>query len=102
MQSSSQPSSTTAATAATPNPAPTVAPYHPERVLDKVSEKLKLCNDAALARALKIAAPLLDQIRQRQMPLRASILLRINEVSGLSMGELRSLMGDRRSKFRMV
>lgn len=82
--------------------APAVAPYHPERVLDKVSEKLKLCNDAALARALQIAAPLLDQIRHGQTPLRASILLRINEVSGLSMGELRALMGDRRSKFRMV
>lgn len=82
--------------------APTSVPYHPERVLDKVSETLKLCNDAALAKALKIAAPLLEQIRQRQTPLRASILLRINEVSGLPMGELRALMGDRRSKFRMV
>lgn len=99
MQPSFQP---TSATAATKNQAPTDTPYHPERVLDQVSEKLGLSNDVALARALKIAAPLLDRIRHGQTPLRASILLRINEVSGLSMAELRSLMGDRRSKFRMV
>jgi plasmid maintenance system antidote protein VapI len=96
MQPSFQPTPTTN------NQAPTDTPYHPERVLDQVSEELGVSDDIALAKALKIAAPLLDRIRHGQTPLRASILLRINEVSGMSMGELRSLMGDRRSKFRMV
>jgi hypothetical protein len=76
--------------------------YSPGKLLDKVSEQLRVSNDAALSRVLKIAAPVIRQIRHGHMPVRAFFLLRLNEVSGLSIGELCSLLGDRRRKFRMA
>ena len=76
-------------------------PYDPNRLLDNLLERLQLKNDAALARSLDVAPPLISKIRHRRLPVGASLLIRMNEVSGLSIQELRRIMGDRRTKVRI-
>jgi hypothetical protein len=75
--------------------------YDPNNLLDALIEKLNLKNDAALSRALEVAPPVISKIRHRRLPVGASLLIRMHEVSDLSIKELRNLMGDRRDKFRI-
>lgn len=75
--------------------------YDPNRLLDALIEKLHLKNDAALSRALEVAPPVISKIRHRRLPVGASLLIRMHEVTHLSIRELRELMGDRRAKFRI-
>jgi len=75
--------------------------YNPNHLLDVLLENLRLKNDAALSRALEVAPPVLSKIRHHRLPVGASILIRMHEVSGLSIRDLRFLMGDRREKYRM-
>jgi hypothetical protein len=75
--------------------------YDPNNLLETLIEKLNLKNDAALSRALEVAPPLISKIRHRRLPVGASLLIRMHEVSQLSIKDLRLLMGDRRTKFRI-
>lgn len=75
--------------------------YDPNRLLDSLIDRLKLKNDAALSRALEVAPPVISKIRHRRLPVGASLLIRMHEVSDLSIRELRELMGDRRTKYRL-
>lgn len=82
-------------------PAPNPLGYDPNRLLDELIKQLNLKNDAALARALEVAPPIISKIRHRTMPVGASILIRMTEISGLDIMQLRVIMGDRRGKFRI-
>lgn len=75
--------------------------YNPNRLLDTLIENLRLKNDAALSRALEVAPPVISKIRHHRLPVGASLLIRMHEVSDLSIRDLRYLMGDRRTKFRI-
>jgi hypothetical protein len=75
--------------------------YDPNHLLDSLLERMKLKNDAALSRALEVAPPVISKIRHRRLPVGASLLIRMHEVSDLSIRELRDLMGDRRTKQRV-
>src|SRR5438270_11816083 len=75
--------------------------YDPDRLLNTLIEKMRLKNDAALSRALEVAPPVISKIRHRRLPVGASLLIRMHEVCGLSIGDLRELLGDRRGKFRI-
>ncbi|MNK05210.1 hypothetical protein D3C87_230860 [compost metagenome] len=75
--------------------------YDPNHLLDSLIERLHLKNDAALSRALEVAPPVISKIRHRRLPVGASLLIRMHEVSDLSIRDLRILMGDRRDKFRI-
>lgn len=75
--------------------------YDPNNLLESLIERLNLKNDAALSRALEVAPPLISKIRHRRLPVGASLLIRMHEVSDLSIKDLRALMGDRRNKFRI-
>lgn len=75
--------------------------YNPDRLLDTLMDHLRLKNDAALSRALEVAPPVISKIRHRRLPVGASLLIRMHEVSGLSIKDLRYLMGDRRTKYRI-
>jgi hypothetical protein len=74
-------------------PVPETAIYNPDRLLDAIIAKLKLKNDAALSRALEVAPPVISKIRHRTLPIGATILLRMHEVSDFSIRELKALMG---------
>jgi hypothetical protein len=76
---------------------PDPAEYDPNQVLDAIMEKLQLKNDAALSRALEVAPPVISKIRHRTLPIGATILLRMHEVSDFSIRELRTLMTPRSS-----
>src|SRR6202162_681357 len=75
--------------------------YDPDRLLDALIEKLHLKNDAALSRALEVAPPVISKIRHRRLPVGASLLIRMHEVSDLSIRDLRILMGDCRENNRI-
>jgi plasmid maintenance system antidote protein VapI len=75
--------------------------YDPNRLLDTLLERMNLKNDAALSRALEVAPPVISKIRHRRLPVGASLLIRMHEVSEMSIRELRDLMGDRRTKYRL-
>jgi hypothetical protein len=75
--------------------------YEPNNLLDALKDILGLKNDAALSRTLEIAPPLISKIRHRRMPISAALLIRIHEVSDLSVSDLQGMMGDRRTKFRL-
>ncbi len=74
--------------------------YDPNALFDALIEKLKLKNDAALGRLLEVAPPVISKIRHRRLAVGASLLIRMHEVSELSIKDLRILMGDRRDHFR--
>ena len=75
--------------------------YDPSHLLDTLRERMQLKNDAALSRALEVAPPVISKIRHRALPVGASMLIRMHEVTELSIRELRDLMGDRRTKYRI-
>lgn len=75
--------------------------YDPNYLLDTLIQKLGIKNDAALSRALEVAPPVISKIRHNRLPVGASLLIRMHEVSEMSIRELRQLMGDRRAKFRI-
>lgn len=75
--------------------------YDPDNLLDTLIEQLHFKNDAALSRALEVAPPVISKIRHRRLPIGASLLIRMHEISNLSIKELRAFMGDRRAKFRI-
>jgi hypothetical protein len=66
--------------------------YNPNRVLDAIIAKLELKNDAALSRALEVAPPVISKIRHNTLPIGATILIRMHEISDYSIRELRELM----------
>ena len=68
--------------------------YNPNNLLDSLIARLSLKNDAALSRILEVAPPVISKIRHRRLPVGASLLIRMHEVSNLTIRELRDLMGD--------
>ena len=75
--------------------------YEPNRLLDALLQKMQLKNDAALSRMLEVAPPVISKIRHHRLPVSASLLIRMHEATGLTVGDLRFLMGDRRMKYRI-
>ena len=76
--------------------------YTPENLLSYLLEQLNLHSDVALSRALHISHQLIVQIRAHQLPVAGALLMRMQEVSQLTITELRQLMGDRRRTCRMA
>ena len=75
--------------------------YDPNNLLTGMIKKLNLKNDAALSRTLEVAPPVISKIRHGKLPVGASLLIRMHEISQISIRELRQMMGDRRQKYRV-
>lgn len=75
--------------------------YDPNRLLDELRQILGSVNDAALGRELDLPKPLISKVRHRKTPVKAALLIHIHEACGLSITDLRFLLGDRRKKFRV-
>lgn len=69
--------------------------YRPEVLLDNLLAHLDLRNDAELSRKLVVGPSVISKVRNRRAPLSSELLLRMHEISELSVKELRVLMGDR-------
>ena len=70
----------------------------PAFLLDTLRYRLRLRSDAALAEALGAPPQLMSKIRNGHALVSARILVRMHEASGLSICELRGLMGDNRKR----
>ena len=75
--------------------------YDPGRLLAYLKQLLDLKTDIALSKALRISHQLLGAIREKKLAIAGAVLMRMQEVSKLSIAELRQLMGDRRRTCRM-
>jgi hypothetical protein len=78
------------------------AHYDPNQLLDALIAHLNLKNDAALSNVLHVARPILASIRQRSLGISAWLLLRMSEISNLSIADLRRMMGDQRTRMRVA
>lgn len=76
--------------------------YNPNRLLDALLEHLKLENDNALSKKLKVARHVISDIRSSNLHIGASMIMWMHEATGISINELRGLLGDRRTKFRVA
>ena len=70
----------------------------PAFLLDTLRYRMRLRSDAALAEALGAPTQLMSKIRNGHALVSARILIRMHEVSGLNICELRGLMGDNRKR----
>lgn len=75
--------------------------YDPNNLIDTVINKLELKNDEGIARLLKVATPIIAHVRNRRLPVGGYMLIRLGEVTGMSVPDLKALMGDRRRRCRM-
>lgn len=66
--------------------------YNPNALVDGLIKTLALKNDAALARALQVRAPIISKVRHHKAPVTAALLLRMHEVSQLPVATLRKMM----------
>ena len=66
--------------------------YNPNRVLDAIMEKLQIKTDVELSRALEVAPPVISKIRHNTLPIGATILIRMHEISEFSIRELQAMM----------
>ena len=71
----------------------------PRDLLDALIKHFDIKNDAALARVLELSPPMISKLRSRVLPMSAFVLIRMHEVSGISIVGLRRMMGDHRRKF---
>lgn len=62
-------------------------------MLDALIAEMQLKNDAALARRLEVAPPVISKLRHGALPVGASILISAHEESGISITELKALAG---------
>jgi plasmid maintenance system antidote protein VapI len=67
--------------------------YRPEFLLDMIMARFGLKNDAALCRKLEVAPPVVSKIRKQKLSVSDGIMVRIHDTCGLSIKEIRDLMG---------
>lgn len=71
----------------------------PSNLLDALIAHMGLKNDAALSRALDLSPPMISKLRNKTLPVSATVLVRMHDVTGLGICELRAFMGDHRRRF---
>jgi len=76
------------------------AAYDPNNLLDKLSENLNVADDTELANTLELSRPIIGKIRLGKMRVGSSILLRMQELSGIPVQKLKVILGDKRRAFR--
>ena len=76
--------------------------YDPELLLNSLMARMHLTEDAELAKRLRMDKRLLSQIRDRRLQISGSMLMLMQEASGVTIAELRRILGDRRSTSRMA
>jgi plasmid maintenance system antidote protein VapI len=67
--------------------------YSPATLLDAMLGRYELKNDAALARALQLPPPVISKLRSKQVGITPAILLRMHEVTGWAVSDLKARMG---------
>lgn len=66
--------------------------YDANPLIDHLIGILNLKNDAALSRVLEVAPPVISKIRHSRLPVGASLLIKMHEVTDISIKTLKSLI----------
>jgi hypothetical protein len=73
--------------------------YQPERLVEQLKEVLQVANDTKLSYALFVPPDFISKLRCRRIGLSAALLIRMHDVSGLTMNNLRDLAGIPNPRF---
>lgn len=65
--------------------------YNPVALFEHVMDSLKIRTDASLARALGVGSPTICKMRKKDMPITSSMLIRMHDLTGQSLDDLRAL-----------
>jgi hypothetical protein len=76
--------------------------YDPGLLLNSLLDRMQLTEDAELAKRLRMDKRLLGKIRERRLQISGSMLMLMQEATGITIAELRRILGDRRSTSRMA
>lgn len=68
--------------------------YDASALLEEVKKRLNLKTDAALSRMLNVKPPCISKIRHGINIFPTYVMLRINELTGLSYKEMRQIMNE--------
>lgn len=67
--------------------------YTPGLLFDELIDYLKVRNDARLAKALGVGAPVICKIRKKTSALSGDLILRIYDLTGINVDRLREMAG---------
>jgi hypothetical protein len=70
---------------------PTDPNYNPGNLLDRAAEKPGTMNDRHLVMRIGTGAPRLSRIRNKALPMSVGILICLNDITGLAIGNTREL-----------
>lgn len=76
--------------------------YNPELLLNLLMDRMHLTEEGELAKRLRMDKRLLGKIRQRRLQISGSMLMQMQEATGITIAELRRILGDRRGTSRMA
>jgi len=80
----------------------TLAKYDPNLLLDSLIRKFKLKNDADLARLTDLHVSVISKLRHRRAHITPGVMICLHESTGMSLRELRALMGDNRHYYLLT
>jgi hypothetical protein len=79
---------------------PDLGSYDSNHLLDSILDELNLPNDAALSEALEVDESVISDLRGMRREVDAAILIRMHELTDISIVGLRNILGDRRRRSR--
>ena len=66
--------------------------YDPNGLLDAITAKLELKNDAALSRALDVAPPVVSKMRHHRLLVGSTLILRLLDCEIMTLPEIRAFV----------
>jgi hypothetical protein len=81
---------------------PELGSYDSNHLLDSILDKLHLRDDVALCEALDIDESVITELRELKREVDAALLIRMHELTDISIAGLRNILGDRRRKSRFA
>jgi hypothetical protein len=82
--------------------APELGSYDSNHLLDSILDKLHLPDDAALCEALDVDESVVSDLRELRREVDAALLIRMHELTDISIVGLRNILGDRRRRARFA
>lgn len=64
-----------------------------DEFIDAILAKGRIKNDAELSRLLEMAPPVISKLRHGRMPVGATVLIAINEVTDIPVREMKAMLG---------
>jgi hypothetical protein len=82
--------------------APELGSYDSNHLLDSILDKLHLPDDTALCDALDVEESVINDLRELRREVDAALLIRMHELTDISIVGLRNILGDRRRRARFA